>query len=384
MKIQSISNSIGIKNGNVQKTCLSFRGNLATQADKFVKSTPKAKNGFEKLIDTISSAWGSVTTGTKVSDSALDKLFAENNFRKDQHGRVFKKLTHSEARQIERIYGDTIAAQSVKDCYKPANKGIQNSFREFLEIGDNYAIAKKNFDSMYTGFSILYDKFPDYAQFSAFLKENPAYTQLIQNMALNSPKSKAVYEALDNYKGSGYLKINKALRDKTTTPTPEVQNQIKLISSFLDTQEIKTPIKLYRGDGYEVLNNIKLKDGSSVNLGAAMVKAGLSRDEKQINKIREYVLNHDITAHQPSFMSTSIDKSAVYDGFLSEVSNGKRNVLFELKTKPNTKGAFLEQLPGREFLAQEKEVLLQKGSDLRISDVKFENGYWTVVGEVAN
>ena len=55
-----------------------------------------------------------------------------------------------------------------------------------------------------------------------------------------------------------------------------------------------------------------------------------------------------------------------------------------MKTKPNTKGAFLEQLPGRDYLAHEKEVLLQKGSDLRISDVKFENGYWTVVGEVAN
>ena len=93
-------------------------------------------------------------------------------------------------------------------------------------------------------------------------------------------------------------------------------------------------------------------------------------------------MNNEIVAKQPSFMSTTMDKKVAYEYYV-EPQKGA-NVLFELTTKPNTKGVFVEQLTKRNNLSFEREVLLQRNSELKLKDVNFKNGFWTVSAEVSN
>lgn len=358
---------------------ISFAGTL--QADKFIKSTPNVKSGLNKAVSSLGEIFSSNHKNKPVSTEDMDKLFLQNGFVKGKFGSVSKKLSLSEKTNIELKYGEQ--AGKIKDYFGPNTKERQNEFREFLEIGDNFKVAKNNFNPMFIAFSKLFDNLKNYQQFKTFLKENPAYAQLIQNAAINSPDEKIV-NAIDNYKTIGYQDINNVLRDKIFYVEPTVTEKIRNITKFLNIQEIKTPIKLYRGEGFEILNNIKLSNGKTLDLGNIMKKisAGNNVDKDKLNKIREFLMNNEIVAKQPSFMSTTMDKNVAYEYYI-EPQKGA-NVLFELTTKPNTKGAFVEQLTKRNNLSFEREVLLQRDSNIKLNDVKFKDGQWFVFGEVSN
>lgn len=375
MQINKVS-TISYIPKSYKRNNVSFSGNIALQTDKFVKSTPVKKD-----IGTLFSSVISVLNPPKaVTKEDVNNLFIKNGFKKNKNGQFYKKLTALEEQRIDARYGSK--SKKIKDYFNPNGQEIQKEFREFLDIGNNYNIAKKNFEGMFIAFSNMYENMMQYDVTKNLFKQRPSYLQLVQNAAQTLPQNKDVVKSLEYYKGCGYKFINDALSSKLT-PRPDTLSNIKDISSYIDTQCIKNPIKLYRGTGYDALDNIKLSNGSKLNLGSIMRDAANKNDTKKINKIREYILDNKVKAHNAGFLSTSLDKDIAKD-FAKPTATSESGIIFELTTKPNTKGAYMEALGINNILTAENEVLLQKGSDITIKDCSFVNGQWIVKGEVSN
>ena len=109
-------------------------------------------------------------------------------------------------------------------------------------------------------------------------------------------------------------------------------------------------------------------------------------DQSKINKIREFVLDNSLEAHEKGFMSTTMDKNIALDFASPKPSDVKKTpkMLWILDTKPNTKGAYLDPLNLEGKCSFEKEILLQKDTDIKIKDMAFKDGIWLVKGEVSN
>ena len=89
-------------------------------------------------------------------------------------------------------------------------------------------------------------------------------------------------------------------------------------------------------------------------------------------KIREFVLDHEITGVQKGFMSTSLDKSFA-EGFDNQIASQKnnQNILWTFTTTKGVKGMFIEGLIPQNSLEFEQEILVQKGSTFKIEDIKY-------------
>ena len=373
MHIQSIS-AVSYTPKISKRNNVSFAGSFALQTDKFIKSTPVKSSS---LFSTVLSVLNPQKALTKEDVTAL---FIKNGFKKNNKGQIFKQLTMAEEKKLNAIYGSR--SEKIKDYFEPSGQEIQKEFREFLDLGNNLNIAKKDFNGMFITFSNMYENMQQYDVTKNLFKQKPAYLQLVQNAAQTLPQNKDVVKSLEYYKGCGYKFINDAL-NSNLTPRPETLSEIKNISSYIDTQCIKTPIKLYRGTGFEALDNIELSDGSKLNLGSMMREAAKHNNTKKINKIREYILDHDVKAHNAGFLSTSLDKDIAKD-FAKPTSISENGIIFELTTKPNTKGVYMEALGINNILTAENEVLLQKASDITIKDCNFVDGQWIIKGEVSN
>lgn len=369
MNVNAISN-ISHVSDNIQKKNVSFGGSIATKATN--------SGGIEKFL----SALGSVfQADVDISLPQLKKLFADNNFKMNKNGHFYKKLSSIELNNIDKRFGDK--SEMVKDFFAPVPVEIQNQFKDFLSIGNNSKLAKTNFEEMYILFSSMNESMKSYDKTIKFFKEKPQYAQFIQNLAINPVKTSGTFDAISKYKYKGDALINGALRGQSKS-TPEINKQINAISSFIDTQKIKTPARLYRGEGIERLSNVKLKNGKTVNLAEMMASA--RGDQNKINKIREFVLDNSLEATEKGFMSTTMDKSIALDFASPKPSDTGRvpKMVWILDTKPNTKGAYLDPLNLGGKASFEKEVLLQRDSNIKIKDINFKDGLWYVKGEVSN
>ena len=85
-------------------------------------------------------------------------------------------------------------------------------------------------------------------------------------------------------------------------------------------------------------------------------------------------------------MSTTMDKNIALDFASHKPSDTKKTpkMLWILDTKSNTKGAYLDPLNLEGKCSFEKEILLQKDTDIKIKDMAFKDGIWLVKGEVSN
>lgn len=322
-----------------------------------------------------------VELSSAISEEEMSEMYAKNGYKKTKRGNVYKIPSPKQFFSIVSSFGlINYGGYILTKMLAPMNKEKQKDFQNFIGAGNNKEIAKENFDKMYMLFNMLYSD-GSLNTINKVLKNNPDNSQVLHNFVKKPPYT-FVFDAIQNYKGSLYSSINNKMRDDKyfleDFYTQEcVRRNIRDISAYIDEQVIEKPITLYRG---EIVNglfkNVKLEDGSDFNLTELMKKGN-------VNAVREFILDHEVTTKQPSFMSTSMDKYCAKLFVKEKYIPGERlQGLFEITTAPNTKGAFLEYASKM----NESEVLLQKDSVLKLKDINFneKENLWEIKAEVSN
>ena len=226
---------------------------------------------------------------------------------------------------------------------------------------------------------------PKYHVFRDSLQKNPEQVELINNVIKN-PLNRDTFDAFTGYKRNNYSNINYELRKKAMYPEYQITawniKDVENIGQYIETQKISKPINLYRAESIEGLRHVQTADGKRINLIDMMEEAVSSKKPENIAKVREFVLDNEITAVQDGYLSTSIDKNFVDTSCFKE----KTGIIWSLKTAPDTKGMFMEAINLPQMNSDENEILLQKGSKIKITDIQYNKSkkMWEISGEISN
>lgn len=312
----------------------------------------------------------------------LGKILLDHGFIKNKKGSFKKDLSDTQRENLKSQYGEN--AEYVEKIYDKKNTDVDLAcFKDFLELGKEKSqkLFKTNFDDLFLIFSTLKGT-SNYKKFRNNLEQNPSNFGLIENVINNEPNTETI-ASINNYKKFNYYDINNGCRKLAKNPdafvTDDVIKDIKNISAYIDTQNIKEPVKVYRCEGLSVLDNVKLQNGETVDL-AQMLQNARSKSAKQ--KVREFILDNELTAVQEGFLSASLDDTKSKESYFYH----KNGIKWNLTSKPNTKGLFVEAVNSQRFNAYENEVLFQKGSNITIKDIHYNKQLklWEIDGEISN
>lgn len=363
MKISSVVNNSFLFN------------NVALKSEKKVSNPIKRSSLF--LSSVTASAVAAATLATPVTTKQIEEGLENVGYEK---GKVFVKKKFSRKEMIP--FMDTfkdLTPEILPEYTKYTMEDI-NEFKNFLnadtKLGNH--ILKNYFPEAVNVFSVL-----KYNNKTQVYKDKNLYNA-ITNLIISSPKEDEHLSIL-KYKGKTYDKgvasdsqkyLRENYKDKSISPSAEVKTFIDNLSSFLDKQVLPEKMELYRGERYGVFENVKIGD-KSINLGEMMQNAAQSKNYNEIEKVKEFVLNNEITVTQPAFMSTSANKDTALER--------KNGIFWIFETEPNTKGAYLEGL-NTSFYTFQDEVLLQKNSKIKLMSCDY-NSYdniWCIKAKVSN
>jgi hypothetical protein len=256
------------------------------------------------------------------------------------------------------------------------------SFKEFLNI--NPKLGNKMFNENFENLLITFCNVKFNNQLNK-LKHDKNFYNLITNIITNPP-SYETKVSLNNYKGKVYEKgiakdAQKYLRDKAVDSnvdtSDDVKKFIKNISSYIDTQKLPENMHLYRGERLYIMQNAQLGNGNTINLAEKMQNAAESKNYQNIEDVKSFIKNNDITVTQPAFMSTSVNQDSGFER--------KDWIFWDLTTDANTKGIYLDGL-NTSFYTFQEELLVQKGAKIKIKDVSYDanKNIWYLKGNVSN
>ena len=179
---------------------------------------------------------------------------------------------------------------------------------------------------------------------------------------INRPKE--VIRPLMRYKFDS-TDINDGISFGTTSK--KVKDYINKIEKFLDENKIKYDIKAYRGEkSYWGFGTIKYDNNRTVQDVIEEFTEGIEQGKYSVKEIDEFVkkilVNKSI--NQPRFLSMAIE--------LEAGERYAKKILWYLDIPKGTKGSMIECY--NVGCASEAELLLQKGSNLRIDDAGYDKG----------
>ncbi|MBR1754647.1 hypothetical protein IJ732_07420 [bacterium] len=316
-----------------------------------------------------------VNAQEEVNEKNILKKLAKIGYKESQYGTYKRNPQPQERLKLyEEIHGR--GSDVYLDNVTYFTKENVKDFENFLNIDPKLGkkMFNKHFENLVNVFCNL--KFNTKLQ---TVKDKNIY-QMAVNTILN-PVDAKTEKYLHQYKGKVYeegiaKEAQKYLRGNCENPTAEVKDLVNKVSSYIDTQKIPAGTKLYRGERFYVLQDVKAPDGETINLAEMMKKASESNDNNEIKKVEDFINNKKgLTATQPAFMSTSANSNNEFER--------KDWIYWELETEPNTKGLYLESLT-TSFYSFHDEVLLQKGSKIEIENAQYRNGIWYMKGKVSN
>ena len=179
---------------------------------------------------------------------------------------------------------------------------------------------------------------------------------------INRPKE--VIRPLMKYKYDS-TDINDAISFGTTSK--KVKDYINKIEKFLDENKTKCDVKGYRGEGnFGILSGVKLDKDKTLQSKIEDFTEGIEAGKYSVNEINEFVDKYLVEARvtQPRFLSTAIE--------LEAGERYAKKILWYLDIPKGTKGSMIECY--NVGCASEAELLLQKGSNLRIDDAGYDKG----------
>ncbi len=265
----------------------------------------------------------------------------------------------------------------LKKLQKPISKSSLNEMVKILNACNGKYIDY--FTNNLTDFIALYQIMDSCSVLMYHLKDitSGQWEAIFNSVLHKAPKD--VIEALSSYKMSS-SDINSALTamknaaqgQKLKKPIPQyVQDQIKVITDYIDTQTLNEGMTVYRREDLEVLNSIII-NGKELS----QLMTDCAGDPKKISQLIDVVEQGNYVATQERFMSTSLREDATLYGC----------ILWELDLPAGTKGVFLEGLNVKGDLASECEFLLQRNSKIRIKKINYDKskGIWRIKAEIKN
>lgn len=325
----------------------------------------------------------------ELSDKNFELLLEKNHYKKDDSGDYKKVFSEEEQSQIWKAVDGHLNHKSLL-IQKPVKPDEMEGFKEFLKLSGGKALkySENYFDNLMIGYLNLkrggiYDKHKN------FVQQNPAHQDLVLK-PLTNPLKIVECNMLMDYKTNGYKDLNEYLRAfeaKEVQSIPEsISKKIDVISDYIETQKIDAPIKVYRTEGLDVLKNVKMSDGSTFDLRSLLNGFISCKDPAQktaqLQKIKEFVLDNELQAHYPSFLSTSVDNN-IFQGTIP----GGKGLFWEIEVPKDTKGVYLESLntEGR-ILCKENEFLIQKGANILIKSIDYDEkeNQWKITGQILN
>ncbi len=154
----------------------------------------------------------------------------------------------------------------------------------------------------------------------------------------------------------------------TTATSKAVINEL---SSFLETQELKRDMTVYRGCGFEILDQKELTTGEKT--GFALKEALENNDNNKINQIIEELKNTSFIHN--NFLSTSFEPSGAKNFIKKE-----GGILWEINAPKGSHGIYADPFNIENGL--EKEILFNKGYSLNVKEAKLENGILTLSADL--
>lgn len=208
------------------------------------------------------------------------------------------------------------------------------------------------------------------AAFSKFFFDNPLFLKAYNSTGLKLPDEdirlmiKNFNQKLSEDETSA-LMLYKAESKKINTG--ELPKQARIVESYLNKQILEEEINVFRGEDYGFVDSVQIGDKTLGDI----LRANQNSSPEQLKKLIATKLS-DYQIIQDRFMSASFDPNLVESGKFGS------KIIWNLALPKNTKAACLDMHLPQNAMATETEVLVQKNSQLFITNLQFENNKWYI------
>lgn len=330
-------------------------------------------------------------TADKLSIKNIENKLEDYGYKKDKNHGFKKTFSERETKILEEKYGKY--AQDYKKVFEtPVSKRDIIKFKHLLEIDKTTGkqLFDNNFEKTFQTFCILNKN----NNIDGIIRQGRTGFSLVKEFVRNKDLEKDAIEdildyKLDSHYGKG-REIQVALKekhfDKDYKVEPDVQKYIDNISNEIDKHALPKGLNLYRIEKPRAtLENVSLKDGSNVNLAQMILDATKSGNPEEIAKVKEFVLDNEITAVNPRFMSTTLDNK-LNESWGKDLILTKTTIVWKMTTEPDTKGIYVEPFNVTGRYGEQREILLQHGSKMTIKSVDFDadKRTWIINAKVSN
>ena len=306
----------------------------------------------------------------EVDEAAFENLLMNAGVIKDSWGNYIFKISQEYQDAIVDKYGPSTGSKIINKMQTALTKTDIDKMRQFMNVADGKYAGYFANDMM----ELL--AFYQVISQGSVLQHIDEITPGQWDAIINTTKYKVpvdTLESLVSYKAtSGY--INPALtsmkNDPSYIPPADIKAQIDSITQYIDSQSTSQPMKVYRGEGYEVLDSVEI---NGKKLSSLMMEAELSHDQQKIDNLIDMIEQGNYVAYQERFMSTSLLKKHAFKN---------TEIAWELDVPAGSKGVFLEGCNISGSLSNECEYLLQRGCKILIKEMEYKNGQWYIKGSI--
>lgn len=332
------------------------------------------------------------TSPKGISTEDIENKLKEKGYRKNEYDYYqLPEVSEEKAARIKEKYGKVYGDNMIWKYKNDFEPGDIEKLKNFLNIDKKMGekMLNKHFDNLMDTYLTLTAR-PDF-NLGMKLRENKELYTLITNI-ITTDFDKNSLESVYNWKGKSHVSVagdaQNFLRGCNKTISKDAKEFTENLSKAIDTQKLPESITLYRREGMEVLKSIMAHSDRKLNLSLIMQEISkMEHPEDELKKLKEFIADNEITAVQPSFMATSVDKDLVnhFEGPKGP-DGGDKNIIWTFNVAPNTKGLYIEALNASGLAFYEQEVLLQKGTKITLEDIDYNkmNGMWKIKARVSN
>ena len=308
----------------------------------------------------------------EVDEATFENLLMNAGVIKDSWGNYIFKISQEYQDAIIDKYGPSTGSKIINKMQTALTKTDIDKMRQFMNVADG------KYAGYFANDMLELLAFYQVISQGSVLQHIDEITPGQWDAIINTTKYKVpvdTLESLVSYKAtSGY--INPALtsmkNDPSYIPPADIKAQIDSITQYIDSQSTSQPMKVYRGEGFEVLGSVEI---NGKKLSKLMEDALYYGDQKQIDDLIYMIEQGNYIAHQERFMSTSLLKKSAFNNNM---------VVWELDVPAGSKGVFLEGCNITGQLSNECEYLLQRGCKILIKHAELKNGKWHLQGSIVN
>lgn len=344
------------------------------------------KRNFIEYINTISKETAGDNTRLEKSLNAIQTLSAEKELKQDDllDGLL---LYHCENVNFDDITEKLKLRKSIPNIFSKLNSdnidyhSFEKTFASSIE-----ELLKRGFSAEEIADLLSYDDFFKKIMYIEHIdKTNP---EILADFIETIKDSANHYETMYEYTRSSSMFNNLLIQYgndlskfpengifesdtgyKYTTATSKAV--INELSSFLEAQELKRDMIVYRGCGFGILDQKELATGEKA--GSALKKALENNDNEKINQIIEELKNS--TFIHDNFLSTSFEPSGAKN-FIKKDGG----ILWQINAPKGSHGIYADPFNIENGL--EKEILFNKGYSLNVKEAKLENGILTITADL--